>query len=145
MSKSFKIKTYIDGKEKYPGIYGYPPTQLFITIDPIVYDIDTGDRKLQFSVPRNFPFDGASVPKTFWVTTGHPLSAPFIRAALLHDCLYRYNEGGHGKAMADKLFYEILRADGVGWYTAKKMYRAVCWFGGSTWRKWRRLNDGVKE
>lgn len=145
MDKAFKIKTFIDGEEKYPGLYGYPPTKLFITTDAVIYEMEYGGKSYEFVVPRNFPFDGASVPKTFWMTTGHPLDPKFVRAALLHDYLYRYNDGGHGKDLADHLFHEILRADGVGAYTARKMYLAVSWFGGGTWKRWRELNDGDGE
>ena len=70
----------------------------------------------------------------------------FIRASLVHDALYQLIRDGHligemthaNKHMidklrkkADKILYKICREDGMSWFRAKYVYRAVRWFGGS--------------
>ena len=42
-------------------------------------------RSTLLAAPAGIVCDGASVPKIFWTTIGHPLSEPLIRAAIIHD------------------------------------------------------------
>lgn len=94
------------------------------------------------TVPAGFDFDLSSVPRLFWF-----LLAPFelsIAAPLLHDFLYRY--GGrppaetiapprtYTRAEADRMFREIMRAEGVSAWRRALAYAAVRLFGRSAWR-----------
>lgn len=76
-------------------------------------------------VPKNFEFDGASVPRMLW-----SLLDPFgaaAEAACVHD--YLYVTTLKTKEYADKIFREILLDYGVDEYTAELAYRAVRRFG----------------
>lgn len=42
----------------------------------------------RFTVPAGATTDGASIPRFLWRVCGHPLMAPRVYAALLHDWIY---------------------------------------------------------
>jgi hypothetical protein len=82
------------------------------------------------TVPQGFRTDCASVPRVplaYWLAgdTAHA-------SAVLHDWLYRH--GACTKRQADDVFAEAMQAEGVRWWRARLMYRAVRMFG-------RRSND----
>ena len=56
-----------------------------------------------------------------------------MRAGLVHDALYQLIREGvipiELRKKADKLFYQLLREDGMSWIRAKLYYRAVRLFG----------------
>ena len=58
----------------------------------------------------------------------------FMRASLVHDCLYQLmREGWMPRTLrieADRVFRDICRADGMSWWRAGYVYRAVRWFAG---------------
>lgn len=80
-----------------------------------------------------FTFDGASIPRVFWLTTGHPMSPELQASALIHDAVYCAEL--MTRADADGLLYHCLRCDGVGWYRARKIWLAVRMFGGVVWAR----------
>lgn len=103
------------------------------------YDQRDGDTTI--TVPAGFEFDLSSVPRIFW-----SLLAPFelsIAAPLLHDFLYRY--GGkppagsvtpprtYSRAEADRMFHEIMRAEGVSAWRRALGYAATRVFGRAAW------------
>ena len=100
------------------------------------------DGSTTITVPAGFEFDLSSVPRAFW-----SFIAPFelsIAAPLLHDFLYRY--GGklppgsvtpprsYTRAEADRMFREIMRAEGVSVWRRTLAHAATRVFGGSAWR-----------
>ena len=93
---------------------------------------------ITFTLPIDFEFDLASVPRWLWpVISSFELS---IVAPLIHDYLYRYN----GKAIyhepvkrinrlaADRIFYDMMILEGIPKWKAEAAYRAVRTFA----RKW---------
>lgn len=105
------------------------------------YDYRDGDTVI--SIPAGFEFDLSSVPRLFWF-----LIAPFelsIAAPLLHDFLYRFGERpppgsvtpprAYTRAEADRMFREIMRAEGVSAWRRVLAYAAVRLFGRSAWRE----------
>ncbi|MGI8885796.1 MAG: DUF1353 domain-containing protein [Gaiellaceae bacterium] len=100
------------------------------------------DRDTTITAPAGFEFDLSSVPRIFW-----SLIAPFelsIAAPLLHDFLYRH--GGklpagavsppraYTRAEADRMFREIMRAEGVSAWRRALGYATTRVFGRSAWR-----------
>jgi hypothetical protein len=82
------------------------------------------------TVPQGFRTDCASVPRVpiaylFFGDTAHA-------SAVLHDWLYRHHPCT--RAQADAVFLEAMQAEGVRWWRAQMMHRAVRLFG-------RRSND----
>lgn len=87
-------------------------------------------------IPAGTTTDGASIPRLLWRVCGHPLQAPRVYAALLHDWLYR--NGWHigiSRKEADKCYYALLRHFGVSGWIAGTEYYALRLFGGSHYRK----------
>jgi hypothetical protein len=78
-----------------------------------------------------FTFDGASIPRVFRLTTGHPMTPELQASALIHDACYCAEL--LPRAAADALLYHCLRIDGVGWYRAHKIWLGVRIGGGVVW------------
>lgn len=104
------------------------------------YEYRDGDTVV--SVPAGFEFDLSSVPRLFWF-----LIAPFelsIAAPLLHDFLYRFGSRPpagsvmpprtYTRGEADRMFREIMRAEGVSAWRRTLGYAAVRLFGRSAWK-----------
>ncbi len=110
-----------------------PTSQIVELTGGIRYKDDNGK---VYPVPEGFKCDLASVPK--WLQSLAPPWEQSGRAGVLHDCGYRWEEVWHlGKKKVDDLFYEGLRADGVGRFSAKAMQLAVRMFGKKAWDGWR--------
>ena len=86
-------------------------------------------------VPAGFKSDGASVPRFFWRSVFPPGDSKALRAAIAHDFIYREHPLNWTRAEADDLFYDLLREDGVGWFSAQSAYWGVRIFGGASWKK----------
>ena len=83
-------------------------------------------------VPKGSTTDGASIPRFLWRICGHPLEAPRVYAAMLHDWLYRNGlKLGFTRKEADKCYYALLRHFGVSAWRVKVEYWALRMFGGS--------------
>jgi len=82
-------------------------------------------------VPKWFRYDGASIPAAAWQLTYTPYHPDVMTASVVHDWLY-YNHQVE-RDVADDLFYDILRANGVGTLIASTMWGAVKSFGGLFW------------
>jgi hypothetical protein len=85
---------------------------------------------LRWSVPAGFITDGASVPAIFWPLVSNPMAPSSLRPAICHDYLYqRKGLGVLTRAMADRVFYAGLLAEGCAKPRAWAMYVAVRLFG----------------
>lgn len=81
-----------------------------------------------------FICDGASEPPATWSLLGlQPFSGASIRAALVHDALYRGELVS--REVADRVFHELLLADGVEPHKARAMFEAVDRAGGVVWQR----------
>lgn len=76
-----------------------------------------------FTIPKGYKWDGATIPRIFWSVIGSPFQPKFMRASLIHD--YLYNSPEHSGKCIDSLFKQILIADGVSRTEANIMYASV--------------------
>ena len=90
-------------------------------------------RRNELTVPAGFESDGASVPRFFWRIVFPPGDSQALRAAILHDYIYREHPAGWSRADADRLFFDVLTADGVPKTRAKLAYWGVRLFGKGSW------------
>lgn len=78
-------------------------------------------------VPAGIVIDGASIPAALWSVLGGPFEGRYRKPSIVHDhyCVTR------NRPWADvhRMFYEGMRAAGVGPIKAKTMYYAVYRFG----------------
>lgn len=90
-------------------------------------------------VPKGFDSDLASIPR--WLPTLLRLALPdrlrTAAAAILHD--WAYALGGLSREAADDLFYEALRASGVGTVRSWLMWAGVR--AGGWWAWWHHRSD----
>ena len=85
-----------------------------------------------FTAPVGFHTDLASVP--WQVLRSWPRFGRHAPAAITHDLIYR--EPGHfglDREDADRVFKDLLRADGVRYGDVEILWRAGRAFGGSSW------------
>lgn len=121
-----------------PLVFFYPKFKTWRLAEDFAWQ--HGEHLLIVTSP--FDFDLASIPRIVWpLLASHELG---ILAPLFHDWLYR--SGGTGfpgsitpartytRAQADALFKMHMELDGVSWWRRNVAYRAVRWFGGSSWQ-----------
>lgn len=99
-----------------------------------------------FTCPAGTTTDGASIPRFLWRLCGHPLMAPRVYAALLHDWLYSGAPVADTRVAsawpiditrkeADVCYYALLRHFGIPAWVAAIEYYALRLFGASHYRK----------
>lgn len=90
----------------------------------------------RFDIDAGATTDGASIPRFLWRVCGHPLEAPRVYAATLHDYLYRHGwEMGVSRAQADECYRALLRHFGVAAWRANIEYYALRMFGASNYKE----------
>ena len=104
------------------------------------------DDFFSFVLPRGLIVNGCSIPRFLWRAMGHPLMSRYWIAFVIHD--YLYGKGLHSlhaeslsRKEVDLLFYDLLRADGVGWLKANEMYYGVRAGG---WQSFRKDNNQLR-
>lgn len=111
---------------------------LVVSYQLVKYWSESNGRHYTISVPSDFVFDGASIPRVFWRLAGHPMLPRYLAAAVVHDYLYgadlKETELQMTRKEVDLLFYDMLREDGVGWIKGNEMYYAVRMGGGFAFR-----------
>ena len=96
-------------------------------------------KRYSFWIQPGFEFDGASIPRALWRLCGHPMEAPRIAAALIHDWLYRAQVLDRG--VADEIFNILCKEVGMSaWRTgpewaALRIFGRVAWNGNHEWNK----------
>ena len=81
--------------------------------------------------PAGSVVDGASIPRPLWGLIGGPFEGKYRKASVLHDVAYERQDRPFQDA--DLMFYNAMRASGVGVVTAKTMYYSLVRHG----RHWR--------
>lgn len=92
-------------------------------------------------VPVEFRSDGASVPRFFWRVVFPPGDALALRAAILHDFIYRTHPEGWNREDADRLFLAVMILDGVPVSRALMAWLGVRIGGHWAWKE----NDHVQK
>jgi len=96
--------------------------------------------KFNIVIYKDFRFDGVSIPRIAWATTGTPFSPRHILPGVVHDHLYK--SGLTGRKRADKIYRYLLMMCGVNLYQRNKQYGALRLLGWRAWRKHRKA-DGT--
>lgn len=101
------------------------PNDQWAFAGPLVWLTDAED----VVVPNGFVMNGASIPKAFWSTIGHPMRTGFVYPAGVHD--YECTVRTAPSAEVHRRFRDMLKAEGVGRVRRHLMYWAVAAFGPS--------------
>ena len=86
-----------------------------------------------FHIPKDFEFDGASIPPIFWAAFYSPYHPKVVTAGLAHDYLYATHLVG--RKAADQIFEHLLKLSGVPNGRRRAMYLAVRAFGRRAWNR----------
>jgi len=109
--------------DKFIIVCPVPKYELYRVYKPHFYVV----AGLQGMIDTGFLFDGASIPRLLWSMLTTPFNPLLLRAAAIHDHLYRTHLVT--KKVADRKFRSVLREDGVDEESAMSMYTAVRWGG----------------
>ncbi len=90
-----------------------------------------------WTAPAGSRVDGASIPRAFWSIIGGPFEGKYRKASVLHDVAY--DEQRHSPEEVDLMFYNAMRASGVGIVMAKTMYYSLLRHG----RHWKHKQAGA--
>ena len=88
-----------------------------------------------YSVPCGFVTDGASIPRWLWPVCGHPLQAPRVVAAIVHDFLYGGGDPEATRADADDLYRDMQIALGIPRRRAYVEWVVLRMCGWTHWRR----------
>lgn len=113
--KRWKYRLLADHKQSLPDSFSLIEVRHeFFRVDNCLLVVNTG-----------YSWDGASGPTLD--------DGSNMRASLVHDVLYQaISEKLLDKSMrkeVDRLFYRMLREDGMPWWRAQYYYLGVRWFG----------------
>lgn len=101
-------------------------------LEPYRAEVELPDGSVfEFWIKAGFVFDGASIPRFLWRLCGHPLEAPRIAAALIHDWLYRAHLTD--RKTADDIFNAICKDIGMTCLRTGPEWAALRVFGGIAW------------
>lgn len=102
-------------------------------IEPYHVKIGLSDGNVySFWIKAGFEFDGASIPRFLWRLCGHPMEAPRIAAALVHDWLYRAQLTD--RELADDIFNALCKEVGMPCWRTGPEWAALRAFGWAAWR-----------
>jgi hypothetical protein len=114
-----------------PIIQNKLPSKL-VLMDTFYINLQEYGEKMSLAIEPGFEWDGASIPRVFWITIGSPFNPCFTVAGLVHDYLYKTQP--IERSRADKVFHNILKKSGVGLINSTRMYLAVRVGGFIAWK-----------
>ncbi len=103
---------------------------IWVLDSPLIYESDIVGR---VEVPAGFETDFASVPR--WIPiVSNALLGKAHRESCLHDFAYRI-DANISFDDANEVFLEAMESRNKPFYVRWPMYKAVCWFGQSSYHK----------
>lgn len=87
---------------------------------------------IKLYIPAKFPYDKGSIPRLVWWWFPRDDRKAVI-AVLVHDFLYHHRM--LTRARADRIFYDLLRLEGMRWSKAAAAYIGVRLGGGRAWQE----------
>lgn len=114
-------------KEEKKSIKKYPficKTELKV----ILFDY-TKSKSYQFTIPKGYCYDGASIPRLFWRIVGANTDNKFLIAALIHDVLCEHHEYvNYNRAFSTNVFNALLKESDVCAFRRFLMKNSVACF-----------------
>lgn len=107
-------------------------TAWWVLVEDLVCRLTLDGIEFILRVPAGFETDGASVPRFLWFL--FPPIGDYYRAAVIHDYLYS-RAGECSRFLADSIFRDAMREDGVPALRRILIYYAVRIFGRRGWRR----------
>lgn len=104
-------------------------------LEDINYTIFTLWKPLPITIPKGFIFDGASIPRLFWII-GTPMWTDTLPGALIHDFIYRNQF--LTRSEADQVFNEEMQKSKVRCIKRIIFYTWVRIWGWLAWKQRRK-------
>lgn len=77
-------------------------------------EIEYKDEKFSFTIPKDFCFDGASIPRIFWRLIGSNTDNTFLIASMVHDFMCENHEAvNNNRYLSTLVFNALLEVGGV--------------------------------
>lgn len=84
------------------------------------------DRMYTITIPKQYCYDGASIPRAFWRVIGSKESDEFLIGAMVHDYMCENHDViGNNRELSSEVFKQLLLACGVSKVKANLMHFAV--------------------
>lgn len=97
--------------------------------------IDVWIDERKYTIPQGFVTDGASIPRFLWRICGHPMEAPRLHLAIIHDWFYSGGCPGVTRRFADAVFRDGQVCVGIRKTHAYVEWLALRLCGRSHWYK----------
>lgn len=98
------------------------------SLDVTIFDHNK-QRTYKFTIPKDYCFDGASIPRMFWRIVGAPTDNKFLIAALVHDVLCEHHECvAYDKSLSTNVFDALLESAEVNPVSRFLMKNSVACF-----------------
>ena len=79
-----------------------------------------------FTIPKDYCWDGATIPRVFWRLIGAKTDSKFLIPSMIHDVLCEHHEYVHNdRYLADKVFERLLYVSGVSAFNRWLMFHSV--------------------
>lgn len=79
-----------------------------------------------FMIPRNYCWDGATIPKAFWRLIGSKTDSKFLIPSMVHDILCEHHDYvNHDRYFCDRVFERLLYVSGVPAFNRWLMFHSV--------------------
>lgn len=83
-------------------------------------------KRHEFTIPKGYCWDGASIPRVFWRLIGSKTDPKFLIPSLIHDQLCEHHEYvDNDRYFADKVFERLLYVSGVPAFNRWIMFHSV--------------------
>lgn len=80
----------------------------------------------RFAIPKDYCWDGATIPRVFWRLIGAKTDSKFLIPSMIHDVLCEHHEYvNNDRYLADKVFERLLYVSGVPAFNRWLMFHSV--------------------
>ena len=98
----------------------------FVCLNQIAVTIKYKENTYNFSIPKGYRWDGATIPRMFWRLVGAKTDPRFLIPSMVHDVLCENKNYVNGdRYLADKVFERLLFVAGVPAFTRWLMFHSV--------------------
>ena len=98
----------------------------FLNKKSLVINIFYKGKEFIINIPKNYTWDGATIPHFLWRLIGPPTSPEFLVPSMIHDKLCeRHSLINNNRKLSSKIFKALLISAGVNKLKAQIMYFAV--------------------
>lgn len=95
-------------------------------LEDLKVEINYKEEFCSFTIPKNYCFDGASIPRVFWCLIGSCTDNSFLVAAMVHDYMCENHfVVNNNRYLSTLIFNALLKVGGVGSFKRWLMKHSV--------------------